>query len=653
MTSPSLQRWIDNASERSAHIQSIYSLIFGIGTLGYFFYRTRLQLANLAVRLALHVLEYFLIFKTMPAFLLPMMLMRIMVIAIESGWWGMLDPTRQRIRLLSDKGDVPAIRNEIEDWLAIAQRLAGLVVIAGVAGMALAASTPSQAVLIVVLSLNLAAKLLLRTLYSGAYALRRVYMRFEWIIGAELVVFALAWLAKPVLGVWTMPLCLTVAGVLTSYISYYFTRYALDFMQLTPRYLLAPLNMARVKENYTLAQLWQPAMSMIAIRIHDVILILTLQFTDHSASKPNALLFILYLIIPAIRTALTWAQVLYFDLVKGHLDMFGNLRRYFERAGLVYGVIYGVMIAALAVITLLVSWPDSHAQLHLVILYLLLSSLLGFVHVSLFARGRFYTLAAIALLQYVLLFALCQQGHLFAAFVLSISIPTLIGLLVTYLSHMQTHELDQKYLQWVRHVEAIRMPLQMVAVELSEHTYKSFRLVLLQQFRQVLGKEGACCFYKQYFLCAQPVAQKIDTKMLDQVLAGGAGYVERIHAYEVPDGREAMLSLSSRYKLPTVMTAKPLEELENEFTTLFPTGYVQLPTQRNAALVRQLTMDTIHDIVRNTLAQAEGNKVSSDSEWYITTLQRSGLIEAIFLVKKIEADTQKRQAWLAILNAAN
>ncbi len=651
MTSPALQKWIRKAGKQSARYRSIYSLIFGVGGFRYFIYRTRLQFMNLSARIVLHALEYFLIFHTMPSFLLPVMLLRVSVIAIESGWWGMMDGMRQRIRSLHEKSDASAIRREIEDWVAIAQRMALIVMCIGAGATVFLSDTASQAVLTIAFTLYLSARLILRTLYSGVYALRRIYVRFEWIVAAEFTVFAVAWMLKPILGEWTLPACIITAGVLSSLISFHFVRYSLEFMQLSPRKLIMPLDLSRMLRSYQFSQLWAPGLAMVSTRIHDIVFIVALQFGDSRGVETTGLLFAFYLIIPAVRTAMGWTQILYFDLVRQHLDTFKGFRGYFERLGLVYALFYGVAIATIAVAVLYYSMPESISYFSLVVLYIVFSSVLGLIQISLFTRERYYLLIAIALLQYSLLFVLFAYTFSLATiFATSIVLPAIIGLVVMITSGGRNERSDRQYLRWVRGVIDSEQPKKLVLIRLFEMQSKGIKKQLADHFSPLLGEGASHCFYQEYFLATVDNKTELTQKKLDELMLVGGGYVAQTCMYNTSDGKEIARILYEKHKLPMAFNKHTAEEVSLAFKKMFPDGLVQIPARRNLQVNERVSSDDMYIITKNVLAFAEGNSMYADTDWFISSLQHKGLIEAIFLVKKQNTTAEQRTAWLGYIS---
>ncbi|MFW0777247.1 MAG: hypothetical protein ACN2B6_05965 [Rickettsiales bacterium] len=646
MTSPGLQRWVNKASKRTARYRSIYSLIFGTGGFAYFIYRTRLQFMNLIARMVLHALEYFLVYHTMPSFLLPLIILRVSMIAIESGWWGMMDRMRQYVRSLHEKRDAAAIREEIEDWLAIAQRMTLVIFLAGFAGAILLSNDASQMMLMLVLAFSLGVRLIIRTLYSGIYALRRIYVRFDWIVAAEFSVFAIAWILKPWLGEWTLPLCLMATGIISSFISFYFIRDALGFMNITPRRLLVPVNLSRMRQRHKLNQLWMPGLAMISMRIHDVILIVTLQyFTGHGAQTAG-LLFAFYLIMPAIRTAMGWSQILYFDMVRHHLDIFRYFRDYFERFGVLYAVFYGAVIALAAGGLLFFSMPDALNYYLLIALYIVFSAVLGVIQIGLFARERYVPLIGLTLLQYGLLALLVAYSFsLIFAFVFSLIIPVLLGMLILQLSGGRAEYIERRYLSWVSAVLAIKCSRMLLVIRLSDAQSKKTRVSLREQFGTILGQDILSCFYKNFYLAIVD-KPSLTSEKLDNLRVAAVGHISHLYSYAVSDGKEAMQILHDKHAFPSALNKRSVNEVLSNFYNTFPTGLVQIPTQKNGQLLKVLQDEQMYLVSRNVLEFSEGRGEYSDTRWFVSFLQHKGLIEMIFLVDKSDVTEEKRAAWL-------
>jgi hypothetical protein len=657
MTSDNLSRWVDETNKKNSQRRGMYSLVFGYGAVPYFFFRTRLQLINLLIRFSLHALEYALILHTIPEFLLPAMILRVVLISIESGWWGVLDPTRQRIRNLSEKGDLKSVREEVYLWLAIIKKIVLLIILLAIVVIICLSENLYQAVLILAMFTGLSVRLILRTLYSAAYAVRRVYVRFEWVVISEFFIFLLAWAAKPYLGQWTMPLSVITATILSSMISYYYIRSSLSFMRIMPSLFDKPKvikdsHIGNQFKNYQFKQFLRPAIAMILTRLHDILLIGLLVWKDNGSDIYQILFTMVYLVVPIIRAALGWAQSLYFDLVQNQLDSFNSLRKYYEEQGLRYSLLYGFFVSAVTFISLYLIWPSNHEAILMLSLYILLLSPLGFIHVVLFSTQRFMILTFLCTFQYLLtVMVLTISNFSFWYLLMCLLIPLMIGIYIVKNIKVSSNQNDNRYLQWVRHVSDYNSQISILVIELVEDTTRGFRRMFIDRIRPIIGHNESTAFFNRLFLSTLPNSFVLTDNNKTELIIAGSGYIRRINHYKENNGLNMLQSLYSRYSLMGVGKKDSVFELKERFLSIFPSGYVQLPTVRDNEIIKKLNIDEMNEIVRLALLYAQGNKINSDSNWFVTTYQKEGLIKAIFIIKKHFVNGKNKTEWKSFLQS--
>jgi hypothetical protein len=652
MTSPTIERWVNQTGARGARAFSVHALVFGVGGILYFLYRTRLQIVNLVVRLILHIMEYLLIFHTMPSLLITAIIMRVMGIAIESGWWGMLDTMRIRIRKLSEKGNIAAIRDEIEDWMALAVWLGAGVIVCCLMALLFLHKNASHDMLILAIGIQLSVRLTLRTLYSGIYAIKRVYIRFEWIIASELAMFLLAWIVYPYLQSWTLPLCLLASCILTSYISFYFIRRSMEFMRITPNFFAKPLQHIGVAQNHTLKNTFLPGFAMVSTKIQDVVLIVILQIVlSQQGDDDRSLLFAMYLVIPAVRTAMGWAQIMYFDLTRHHLDVFKNFRRNFEIHGLAYSVLYGAAISVLMAIALMIVMPTVEHYIPSIAIYIVLSSALGFVQVGLFTRQKHTELVLLAAFQYVLLYKLLANSTNFTgAFSISLMLPALIGWLLLTKHTKENAEQERSFMQWTRAVALKHTPLLVVVLKLIDGTNLGSRRHLSEQFTTVFGPHIIFCYHRSNFMLVLERDHKLVQNEINALLKTAAGYIKEISQYSATNGETALSQLNQLPYEGIELNANKLLEI---FRQIFPEGYIQIPMHRNPAFASKVETSELLKLAKNAVAFTEGKKQETDTTWHVSAAQKNGVIETIFIVAKDAMDPERRNHWIEIIRAYN
>jgi hypothetical protein len=240
-----------------------------------------------------------------------------------------------------------------------------------------------------------------------------------------------------------------------------------------------------------------------------------------------------------------WAQIMYFDLTRHHLDIFKNFRRKFEMHGLVYSLLYGMAISALMGIALLLVMPSVEQYIPSIALYIVLSSILGFVQVGLFTRQKHVALVLLSIFQYGLLYSILSYSDNFAgAFSISLLVPAFTGWLLLSKHTQENVEQERSFMQWTRAAALKRTSVLVVLFKLIDGTNLGSRRHLAEQFIKIFGSNIIFCYHRGNFMLVLEREQKLTQSEINDLLKIAAGYIKEIVQYPAMNGEMALAQLN-------------------------------------------------------------------------------------------------------------
>ncbi len=628
-----LGEWVAQQRRGAARYTPVHDLVFGRGALGYFLYRTRNVFIMVLFRTALHIIEFSLLIYALPTMIYPAMLLRLLGLVLDGGWWGATERMRQRIRTLKRRRDTEAVRREITGWVTLSSLLALAVLAAGGAVAWQYADTPAYAGLIAAIALQLALRIVSRTFYSGAYAVQRVFMPIEFLIVPEILVFVAGMFLHPWMGEWSVSICIALSGLLVAGISFRNARQVTDFLRITPGQLFSLRALSVLAEHKPLSLL-TPALAALGLRLHGLILIIVLQAMAAEKSYAQELLFSLYLVMPLLRGASGWSQALYLDLSRFHLDVFAGFRRRLERAGLGFSILLSAIYATLAAMVIAVYATTPFAEVAgLVAAYMLVSGVAGFVLMSLFARRSYAGVIVLAALQYVLLATM--PVALAPMLLLSALLPAFAGMILLRRRFLPPQDTIVAYMPWAAW---LRRQDEATAVFRVTFHPRAHHAVMADFIDAVLAGEGHGCICGNTVLLACKSGRLSDIRMI----AAGAGYISGIEAID-----------ASRLLAAAVPQAMAFETLAAEFTARFPAGIIQYPGIPNPVLMEITGHDTRRGLLHIAQTGLWLGRKKQMRGWFVTTAYDDPWITAMFIVPKATTDMAGRSAWRALVDGYN
>jgi|GEM_PF-3256710 len=662
--SPSISRWVASQGRAEKFYVSLHNLLFGTDLLRYFIYRTRYLLGMSVLRVGLHILEFSVAISVLPTAINQLMILRLLSLALEGSWWGVTDVMRHRIRLLRKQQDLQSIQAEILGWLTLSSLVAGVVVVGSVGvAMLYAQHSAAFAGLIIAIGVQTGVRIVSRTFYSGAYAIRRIFLPIEMIIGPEIIIFLIGLFLHSVTGEWTVFFCIMTSTAMVTYISYRYVRSITDFLRVTPQGFFSGLVLARVMKNHRISSLFWPAMAALGTRVHEMALIYVLQRLALSDGSVPPLLFAMYLVTPLLRSCMSWGQLMYFDLAKYNMDIFANFRRVLERGGIGFSFVLAFFLGAVANIT--IDWfvtGFGEKVVPIIVRYMLLSAIAGFVMISLFSRKFYKTVVALCVLQYGLLFALVlgvvpNVGLSYALFI-PVIVSAVAGWLVLARKWQAPSDVIELYFPWLHHLYARREPVALVRLTFHQATSRQAQGKVARDMSLALDEKTMITSRNHVLYMVTDDDGSGSPLSHAELLRFGGGYISHIDQVRGQNGHEAydkavaagLFTIPSTDGVPLSMA-----ELVAEFKSRFPEGFVQYPMRRNKSLLAATDSD-----IRRALLQDARRALNADSKqqlasrgWFVTTAYDGPCIAALFIVSKHELTLQQRTAWKDMLNSYN
>ncbi len=632
----------------------LHELVFGLGRWRYFAYRTRLVMVSALLRLSIHIAEFSLVAYALPQAIAHVMLFRLLSLAIEGGWWGMSESMRSRIRLLLPQRDMQPVTYEILGWLTLACLVGGGVF----CGYTLAAwaygGDAAVALLIAAMGFQTAMRLVSRTFYFGAYAIQRVYISIEWLLGGDVAILLLGLALHPWLGEWTIGLCLLASTLFASTLSYRYVRAVTDFLRVTPARFFSLAVLRHIRQHHRFTAVVRPGLAAILMRMHDMAVIATLYALAAHDDAARALLIPVYLVMPLLRASMNWAQTIYFDLTRYYLDAWGDFRAAFERGGLAFSCLLAMGFCAMAWLALVLFTDASMAVLPVLAPYMLVTSLYGFTLMGLFARRDYEAVALLCLLQYATLTLIAASmlhgSPAGLAMLGSLVAPLALGMWRLRRPWLAPGELVEPYLPWLHRLCLRKDACRLVCLAFGKNVPRAKRNKAARMIAFTLAGDAAVCTTPQalYILTGRKQFSAA------QWVAMAGGYVMGVATLQAENGK-ALLQKALEEKLlemPAGGTAMP-KDIVRAFQAEFPTGIVHYPLRKNPKLLALTDSQARHDIVQDARKLGDPNRHPLAQEWFIACLYDAPHISAVLLAPKAATTVAQRKQWQEIVAQRN
>lgn len=670
-----LHGWFQRQAARERRILFLEDALLSRRFWPYAVYRLRYFFAQFGTAAAAHVFLVFFLFRSFdgPAFV-GILLAHAASGMLSGFWWGALEVMRDRVRDLYRTGRTHVVPKEIGRWLLLSIWLsAAVLAIAtlitliriGYAGWRVEPDNLYVWTIFAGLSVTLVA----RCYHSGLYAIRRIYRPLVTIIAADVVGVLAILSLLPLLGPWSFAVAGLVTTLLICGFTFHYTGRLYDFFDFRP-WDNTDFQRRRWPVHADLED-WVPAGLAYGVVRLDSLLVLTLFFASQRSTAAAALFMLFFLIGPAIRAGLKWAQLFYFDFARLDLRIFRNMRRRFERSVLRLAVVIGLIFWGAACLMGAVAYPGAMGSLYgPLLLFLLSRSVLAATQIEAFTEGAYRELilsGALLLTGFaVAMFAFQSEGQI----VIGLSVSTLVALAFLWIRKRRGKiRRDRAVLgitEWLLRLRAIRGPVRVLAAEFDALTpasrngnYSAWderwrHLKVAEGLGAELGSCGEVALIHPgrvvWFDRRGAGDGGVDREWFVSYSAGLLRSLRgtRLH----PDGRTA---LEAAHEADLLCGSSPegmnrpdvpvrLSEIEHRFRHLFPEGVVYAPDQPVPDLLNGIGSRERRSVFYGALSFARWFEPNRGSDFDVTSFCVRGELRRIFIVAQAEK-RERRVRW--------
>lgn len=586
----------------------------------------------------------------------------------EAFWWGALEIMRSRVRT---ETSTAKIQQETSRWLRHAAWLALGAVALPLSASMWRARWAHESISVLdayawVCGLRLGVDLVLRTLFSGVYAKRRVYRPLATLLLADpiglLVVVAL-W---PRLGAWTFPLGLAISVAVSRGVALFYTLEAYRLLrQPPPRFSLWARATRRGSGANVGAQRGRVLLAgaaSVSARLGPVLVLAVLLRSTINNEELGALAFTLHLAGPLLSGTASWSQVFYHDFKRLEDDVSTGLRRHLTRrlgwlAATVGAVLW--LLTGVVAVTFFGGSVRSLDLLALLPLYLALAYL-GVLQLRDFAHGDFSRMLGAGIVVFGAL-ALLLFGGVSSVAAFGLPIGGAIALGIAVLAVLGARErtpssgpLLPSLFAWLGRLHAVRTPVRIgwgrVAGGAARYGHKT-----AERIAPLLAERGAVTTIRAgrrvLWFEAAPSTLRPET-----LAVAAAGTLAAVHTTEVaPNGAQALdrALLAGLLDSGKGNTFEPSPvALEHQFLSLFPEGLIVDVAQPRDTL-SALAPSVRTAIWRDALWEAHSGRTARQrSGFEVTSYRPGGEIQLLFVAPR-KQPLPVRLAWREALEAAN
>lgn len=680
--------WFGRQADRERRAVFLEDALLGNRFRGYMLYRLRFFYARYLASACVHGIRYLFLYAIFSEkVFVGLVLVHAGVGLSSSFWWGGLEVMRRRIRELKRSARPHRIPSEIGRWLSVSLFLSAATLVAGAGwlgwrlgyrGLALDPATLYASSLV----LRLAIDFVTRVFHSGIYAIRRIYRPLPAVVAVELSGFLAVLMLWPWIGVWSFPVAMILATLVSSALVTFYTLRVYRFFRFLPLPLFeGPLG--RSLELQSRKELLAAGASYSLMKL-DALLVLVLFAWGSSSADPAPLFLLFFVLGPTIQAGFDWAQLFYFDLKRLEIRPFANLRRRFEQGVHRTAWAQGIVFWALACLTGTLFLRKNLGAVYVALLPFFLSrSLLAFAQMRSYAARRYRELlwSAVACLCGLALACGLVSRPSWRLAILTAVMLAVFGVLAHRARGVDASAEDVRLpgiTEWLDRVRRRRAPTRIRCLEFDARTRwtDAFRGIAEWDARNRWNHRRA----------AEAVARKLgDDSAVTIVfpgrvvwfersngtpgirrewllgLAGGA--VRRIASTKVEaDGACALGAARRRELLGGILDAAvesvpgrslEREELRREFLRRFPDGMVYDPDRAVPQALERLPSTDKREILRDATRFARDFRPSAKTARFdVTAVSRQGELAMIFVATR----TRGRKAlarWRTAIQGVN
>jgi hypothetical protein len=659
-TQSRMVRWAEKQGRGAARYVSLHDTIFGVHRYRYFMYRTRYVFISALLRTSVHIAELLLVVNVLPTAVHVLMFARLTGIAVESGWWGLTESMRKRIRWLRREGDTPAIMHEFEGWISLSLMAMCVTIVVSllIFNIVRHYNPLITSVLVFTIGIQTSIHIINRTFYSGAYAIRRVFLPVEMIILPELLITMTGFFMYAKIGGWSVIVCMLVSTTVGTIIHYFYVRAVTDFLRITPRILFSPKAVVGVFQNHSAYEVASSGLASLCMRLQEVGLVTTIQILSERHTVLERILFPLYITLPLIRSASSWGQVTYFDLTKYGLDCVYKFRNKFERLSLEFSLLLSFCFCALAALLIVMFSGDFAGKAALVILpHIVICSMFGFVLVALYSRQKYFTVATLCCLQYAIFLGLMQNGAQFAPLWLILVYASIVPLIIGWITLLPNWQAPESALRafskWLAFVRTMKGPFVFCKFTLSPACTGVMRHRFIKLLMTRIKSGDLVTILPSGSIMLSMASSNFSPHMdQDYWIRLGGGHISQVAILEESDDKEALdrfIGVEPGTYRPD--NEKRLDALARHFTEHFPEGILQFPMQPAATLIKSTNSEDRRTILQAAKSQLEGGRMPGLEHWHVTIGTVEGMLACIFLLpRSVHTDRIKNWKKFLILN---
>ncbi len=588
--------------------------------------------------IALHVAELTILAEVFGAkpFIASLALQNVTLV-VDAWYWGALEALRRRLRELGPGSESSALTSR---WMTLGL-FAGAAVLLVPIGVAVKDwndpdAPPMLHAYALLVSLRLAADVVLRTYYSGVFAFRRIHRTMWSVLAGPTFLVAITLVLWDALGGWSFVLAMLVSIVVSRGLLLLYTRRAYRrFRVPLPRWTLRPRGWPSLAMAKTAAL---AGTANLTTRLGAVVLLAAL-IPSLAADDPfedprtQAFAFALHLAAPMLFLASQWGFVFYHDWKRLERDEASVLARHLHGRLLVVAVLVGTVgwLGVVALTLRVLPWSDVGPTLLSLLASSIGLSLWTAAQLRGFARGEFVrqlttAAAMIAIVWATLSATFAGPIAWYLALACGPWAAVALDALVARLGGAQATGLVTTVGAWARALRAARGPVQVWQASATRSDVVAARIAARLGSRGAVVRSGdhVAWFERPPF-----------TARTEWLTTGGGAFA----------------SLARSEKMPHLTrVSKDASELGAVHARLFPEGFVLRVGRAAPARYRALDPEVRQAIWRDAVRAHRGMR--GRSGWFVTCFAPDGPTEAVFAAPR-PVDPARSEAWWRELEPAS
>ena len=665
-----LNRWLQKRALRSHGRASLEEALLGGHFLRYCGHRL---LAFALVRMfgaLTHVLEFtFLLNLFRHRAIIASVAVQNATFLVEAFWWGCLEVMRSHLRRDASKNEIVV---RITAWLTWSLRLGVIALVLPVGSSIVLTTVASKGfgvldAYLVVCGLRLGVDIVVRTYYSGIYALQRVRRPLWSILLTNPLGLLLILVAQPYVGAWCFPIGLAITVLVSRGLAVYYTTRMYKLARLPlPRFRLRN----RRKEGPSLIPvrvLLHAGFANLSTRLGSMLVLAAVITPLLAGDEASELLLALHAAATLLAGAGYWTQIFYHDFKRledeAYVLMQGRLHRALLGASfLVGGGLW--LLAALSIAVLLGSLAvGPFASLLLPVF--LATSYLSTLQVRDFVRGQFSRLIKSAMPLCAALLAVVLWGNrgTLPLWSLGMTGAVMSGVVVLWVSTLAASGpitgVQPSLLKWVRALVATRGSVRVGRASTRDATPTHCK-VFATHVADTIGGRGASVVlsHARRVLWFERGPSTSDSSRSDLVKAG-AGKLQSLDLTDFQEGGRAALLAAIEKGFVSEVSSTSLESSTSSLVGAFREAFgdraliSDLCAKRPATALSRLPPQVRRAVWLDAAREARQGSVSRQRSGYeVSSFRPAGEIRLLFVIPRTEP-IEARRAWRDRLRAAN